>query len=337
MNNKGGCGKTTTAIAFGLHLVRSGKNVLFWDNDPQSNLSQRLGLPDEERQSERLSYLFRNADTSKPDEEQRKLSIIIKYPYTYRIKGAIENPGHIGLLAGDHNSEIEANSAQARLSKNQYLEPEDRDIYGFFRRSVNFYRNYYDYIIIDTAPALEGNILNKLAVRTADEIICPIDGLEAALGVRTLLTWMNGETRPETSGLTKQPNALFAMVKYVVDTKNLGANDALRVRNSVYRAMKETFDGYVCDNGVRELRAMRGQVAGFGRKTDYHELSDELIEKMYSQRANIFTQVNKKVFEEFSTKLAQIEAKTLPKRPGFKKPYFELSSEQTIDQSFEAA
>lgn len=44
---KGGSGKTTTAINLGAALQLSGKNVLLVDADPQANLSQSLGMKDE--------------------------------------------------------------------------------------------------------------------------------------------------------------------------------------------------------------------------------------------------------------------------------------------------
>lgn len=322
MNNKGGVGKTTTSVAFGMHMARMGKNVLFWDNDPQSNLSQRLGLSDDQFKEKRLNTLFRISDMEGMEEKQKKLSLIIEYPYLYRIKGTVVKPGKVGLMAGSHDSETEANSAHERLMRSGF-DVEHRDIFKFFHESVSYYKNYYDLIVIDTAPALEGNILNRLAVRTADDVISPVDGLEAAFGVKQLLSWINGETRRDNSGLDRQPNVLFAMVKYQMDTKNIGTDASdLRLRNLVYRAMQDSFGDFVCNNGVRESRKLRSLVSGF-RKTDYTELCKEIINKISQPRENIFNYVTPEIFKNFSTRLGKIELKNLEKKPTFMTPQYQ--------------
>ena len=70
-------------------------------------------------------------------------------------------------MAGTSISEIEANSASEQFKRNTYLEPEERNIFRFFRKGVRFYTNYFDYIVMDSAPAMEGNILCQLAAHTA--------------------------------------------------------------------------------------------------------------------------------------------------------------------------
>lgn len=324
MNNKGGCGKTTTAIALGLHLARSGYNVMFWDNDPQSNLTQRLGLSDEKYKDKRLNHFFRNADLEGFENEQSKLSLVVKYPYLYRLSGSPNPPGMIGIMAGSHVAEIEAKASKERLSVNTYLEPEQKDLFRYFKKGVQFYCDYFDFIIMDTAPAMEGNILCQLAARTANEIVCPIDGLEAATGIKQLLAWMQSETRPENDVLTR-PNMLFAMVKYQEDTKNFWeVEPAIRLKNAVYRAIKDALGDYVCDNGIKELATLRNKVYdGFGRKTHYEDLCNEIVDKMSKNRPNIFKHWNNSIALKFQESLAAIEMKTLEKRPEFKTPYFE--------------
>ena len=325
MNNKGGCGKTTTAMALGMYLARTGNNVLFWDNDPQSNLTQRLGLPDDEKKEDRMHLMFRYP------EKNCDISLIAEYPYLQRISGTEEGVGKVGLMPGSHYSESYANSLNKQFKDFGRMFQDDikyRSIYHFFRDRINFYKQYYDYIIMDTAPALEGNILNTLAVRTANEMICPIDGLEAALGVRQLLNWMD----VQTTTLDNRPNALFVMVKYQLDTSNVGDfYTDKRSRNSVFRALKEIYGEFVCENGVRELRSLRHStkgLPGFGGKTEYTILCDEIIQHFNSvTRENIFefTQRNGTI-HDLENKLSIIAKKVRKRKPKFKQSKYSIAN-----------
>jgi hypothetical protein len=255
------------------------------------------------------------------EKDQRKIASIVEYPYLYRLE-TVKSKGKVGLMAGSHDAESEANNANSKLNRATFSQIEHKDIFGFFNSSVRFYCNYFDYIILDTAPSLEGNILNKLAVRAADEIITPVDGIEAALGMRTLLSWVLGENR---SGGYKPPNMTFAMVKYHTDLNKLVPDPGLRMRNSVFRAMKGAFGDYVCDNGVKESPTFRKIVSGFrGSKTDYYALSEEIIDKLGKTRNNIFDQINIDTFKKLESELLELHAKAQKeKTPTFKNPYFQ--------------
>jgi cellulose biosynthesis protein BcsQ len=314
MNNKGGCGKTTTALALGMYFARTGKNVLFWDNDPQSNLSQRLGLADDLRKDRRLNKMFESGGSND------MISSIADFPYLMRLRGAGSKPGNIGIIGGAHNAEVKAKAFKSSLELGTE-ELEHRDIYRFFREKIDFFKNYYDYIIIDTAPALEGNELNMMTLRSANEIIYPIDGIEAALGVKSIITWMESQIKY----LDVKPNGLFVMVKYQDDTKKIGLdNPEARVRNAVYRIMKESFGAFVCDIGVKEIPSLRASLPGFGSRTRYTELCEEIDGKLGKDRPNIFEYAAQNGFyKTMDDRLNSLSFKIAARRPKFKDAKYE--------------
>lgn len=323
MNNKGGCGKTTTALALGMYFARMGKNVLFWDNDPQSNLSQRIGLSDDQNKDRRLNRLFESAGFGDNDQ----FSMIADFPYLMRMRGVTLSPGNIGIIGGSHYSEIAAKALKAKLEAG-YGDLGHRDIYRFFRERVEGLKDYYDVIIMDTAPALEGNELNMMSIRVANEIIYPIDGIEAALGVKTILQWMESQIKY----LDVKPNGLFAMVKYQQDTKSLGVdNPEARVRNAVYRIMKESFGAFVCDNGVKESRSIRFTLPGFGGKTSYTDLCKEIDEKIsQNERPSLFAySAQNGFYKSMDEKLVSLASKIAARKPKFKDPNYMKAVLQT--------
>ena len=323
MNNKGGCGKTTLSSAIGLHAARLGYNVMFWDCDPQSNLTQRLGMPDVTFKDRRVNQFFRNIDMDSFTTDHMKLPLVIQYPYFYRISGTTDQIGTVGIMAGSHIAEIEATAALKKLDTNEYSS-DRRDLFKAFHEGVHQYLDYFDYIVMDTAPAMEGNVLSRLAVRTAKEIVCPIDGIEAANGLRQLLNWIDVETSPD-KGVKVKPNMLFAMMKYQDDTVNISVDEEDRdelVKNIVYRALKDNLGEYVCDYGIKEKRKLRNIVyGGFGRKNEYEDLCGEILTRLSRPRPNIFDNWSK-VKDNLQEDIARIDMKALNKTPLFKSPRF---------------
>lgn len=331
MNNKGGCGKTTTAMALGMYLVRTGHNVLFWDGDPQCNLTQRLGIEDHFK-IERMDSLFREP------ENKKDISVIMEYPYLQRIPGTKQGVGIVGLVPGGHMSESEADFLEQRFNR---FGREYREQIGFMSTThyvqdlYKFYLNYYDYIIVDTAPALEGNKLNTISVRTADELIYPIDGIEAALGIKQIINWMDTQTKTREP----RPNGLFAMVKYQADTKNVDYSTDTKSRNTVFKIMKDVFGDFVCDHGVKELRSLRHSVKGipgFGGKTQYTELCKEIVLRLNSKmRENIFEYTNRNgTVPKLEAELTVVAKKVRKRKPKNKSPYYK-PLENPVDEQVE--
>ena len=158
LNQKGGVGKTTTAINLAAALGEAGKQVLLVDFDPQGNATSGLGI--DKSQVERCIYdvLLNDVpiqDVIIPDVSQG----LDLAPATLNLAGA----------------EIELVSAIARESR--------------LKDAVGSLRGRYDYIFIDCPPSLGLLTINGLVA--ADKLIIPIQCEFYALdGVTKLLVSM---------------------------------------------------------------------------------------------------------------------------------------------------
>ncbi len=155
VNQKGGVGKTTTAVSLGSSLGKEGRKVLLVDLDPQANASSGVGLS---RADPKLNvYRMLMGEVSCRDclieTEYRNMSII---------------PSHPDLTG----AEVELISLIGREYRlRDALEPIEDD---------------YSYILIDCPPSLNILVINALAA--AQELILPIQAEYYALeGISQLL------------------------------------------------------------------------------------------------------------------------------------------------------
>ena len=142
VNQKGGVGKTTTAINLGAHLAKLGKSVLVVDLDPQANATSSLGV--DKRSVQASTYDALLADdvpaSSILFNERLQISLLPSSP----------------ALAG---AEVEL------------VEEADREFK--LRHALESMDGKYDYILIDCPPSLGILTVNGL-VASRDGVLIPV-------------------------------------------------------------------------------------------------------------------------------------------------------------------
>ena len=140
-NQKGGVGKTTTAINLSACLAETGKKVLAIDMDPQGNMTSGLGV--DKDATEKTAYELLLGEV--------KLEECLQ-------KSVVDN---LDLLA----SNINLAAAEIEL-----IGEEEKEF--ILQRGLEAVRDQYDYIIIDCPPSL--NVLTINAMCAADTVLVPI-------------------------------------------------------------------------------------------------------------------------------------------------------------------
>jgi chromosome partitioning protein len=148
-NQKGGVGKTTTAINLGTALAAVGEHVLVIDLDPQGNASTGLGV---DRKSRRVStYDVLLGESSLDD-----AIVATAVPRLFIAPSTLDLLGVELQIAGDKDRAFRLKRALAELSASEQADAEKR----------------YSYILIDCPPSL--NLLTINALASADAVVVPL-------------------------------------------------------------------------------------------------------------------------------------------------------------------
>lgn len=212
-NQKGGVGKTQTAVSLGIGLAREGKRVLLVDVDAQGSLTASLGYQQPDQMEVTLATIMG--------------SIIADSPLSAGV-GILHNAEGVDLLPAN----IELSGVEVTLVNTMSRET-------ILRQYLQTVRDSYDVILLDCCPSLGMLTINALAA--ADRVLIPVQAQYLSIkGLEQLMRTIAKVRRQINPGLS-----IGGILVTMADMRTNYTRDIIELLHSTYDGKLRIFDSII--------------------------------------------------------------------------------------------